>query len=282
MPTEPTFDIDRYRSALVTSSLLADHPSIRVGITGRIPEREPAQGNAGYSAPRDPDAAWIERQRWATAAGIDPRALTSAYQVHGNSVVNVNVDLRGIGGAPGSGSIGKADGLITASPGVAVMTLHADCMPIILVDPEAPAVGVIHAGWRGTVADVAGATVRAMASAYGSRPERLIALLGPGIRACCYEVGDEVVEAWRGIGADVADQALEMGARKWHFDIARANSLLLERAGVLPSHIEDRALCTQCNGDRWFSHRGQGPATGRFAAIAAIAPDDRKDSTTWF
>ena len=99
MPTETTFDIDRYRSALVTSSLLADHPSIRVGITGRIPEREPAQGNAGYSAPRDPDAAWIERQRWATAAGIDPRALTSAYQVHGNSVVNVNVDSRGIGGS---------------------------------------------------------------------------------------------------------------------------------------------------------------------------------------
>ena len=71
----------------------------------------------------------------------------------------------------------------------------------------------------------------------GAQIQRLIALLGPGIRACCYEVGDEVVDAWRAFGADVADQALEMGARKWHFDIARANSLLLERAVVLPSHI---------------------------------------------
>jgi YfiH family protein len=170
---------------------------------------------------------------------------------------------------------------MTATPGVAVMTLHADCLPVILVDPERPAVCAIHAGWRGTVADIAGAAVAAMNETYGSDPATLIAFLGPGMKSCCYEVGDEVVGAWRSVAGDAADAALRMGPRRWHLDLGAANGWLLERAGVLTRNIDDPGICTMCNGDRWFSHRQQGAAAGRFGAIAGIAPEHAGACGTW-
>lgn len=279
--TERT-DYEVHARALVTSPLLTGHPSIRHGVTGRLPGVEPAEGNIGYTAPRDPEAAWLERQRWSRAAGIDPDALTTVHQVHGRDVIAIGIDDRGNAAPRDARPRGRADGLITATPGVAVMTLHADCLPIILADPSLPAVGVVHAGWRGTVVNVVESTIEAMRTELGADPARMVALLGPAIRACCYEVGDEVVDAWRQIGADQADEALSMGPRRWHLDLVTANVILLKRAGISTDRIDDQALCTQCNGDRWFSHRAQGPETGRFAAIAGIAPDNRKDSSTWF
>jgi YfiH family protein len=275
-------DHDLHAAALVVSPLLEGHASIRHGVTGRLPGEEPAEGNIGYTAPRDPDAAWLERQRWSRAAGIDPAALTTAHQVHGRAVLSVGLNDRGNADPRDARPRGRADGLITATPGVALMTLHADCLPIILADPALPAVGVVHAGWRGTVVNAVSATVDAMQSEFGADPARMVALLGPAIRSCCYEVGDEVVEAWRDIAGDEADIALAMGPRRSHFDLVKANVWLLQRSGIASDRIDDQAWCTQCNGDRWFSHRAQGPETGRFAAIAGIAPDDRKDSLTWF
>jgi YfiH family protein len=271
-----------YASALLTTSLLSSHPTIRHGITGRIPGHNPAEGNVGYSTPRDPEAAWIERQHWSRAAGIDPSALSLAHQIHGNDVIVVGRDRLGEPGPLGRRSLGKADGLITATSGIAVMTLHADCLPIILADVSGPVVAVVHAGWRGTVVDVVGATINAMVAECGANRDQIVAMLGPGIRSCCYEVGDEVVAAWREMGGEDADRALTMGPRRWHLDLALANSILIARAEIRPEHIDDQAYCTQCHADRWFSHRAQGPATGRFAAIAGIAPEDRKDGTSWF
>jgi YfiH family protein len=265
----------------VTSPLLAGHRSIRHGITGRLAGSSPAEGNVGYTAPRDPDAAWLERQRWALAVGIDPRCLTTVHQVHGRDVIAVGHDQRGNAAPTDPRPRGRADSLITATPGVAVMTLHADCLPIVVADPAVPAVGVIHAGWRGTVVDATGSAIEAMRTEFGADPSRMVAVLGPAIRACCYEVGDEVVEAWREAGGRDSDTALVKGPRRWHLDLVEANRILLTRAGIRVAHIDDRASCTRCNADRWFSHRAQGTGTGRFAAMAGIAPEDRKDSTNW-
>ncbi len=273
--------IERYRGALVQSSLLSAVPAIRHGITGRVPGIGPADGNIGYSAPRDRDAAWRERRRWAHAAGIDPLAISTVHQVHGNGVIAIGIDRRGHGGPLGSSSLGQADAVMTATEGVAVMTLHADCLPIILADPEVPAVAAIHAGWRGTVADVVGATVEAMTRELGARPERIVALLGPGMRSCCYEVGDEVVDAWRDSVGSAGEIALNRGPRRWHFDLAVANRYLLEVAGIGDGRIDDQAHCTRCNDCRWFSHRSQGPDTGRFGAMVGIAPSTWEDATSW-
>lgn len=281
---DPTIDeqlLARYRDALVQSELLNGHPAIRHGITGRVPGIEPAEGNIGYSSPRDRDAAWRERQRWARAVRIDPMALSTVHQVHGREVIGIGVDRRGHGGPLGSTALGRADAIMTAMPGVAVMTLHADCLPIILADPDVPAVAAIHAGWRGTVVDVVGATVTALANEYGARAERMVVLMGPGMRSCCYEVGDEVVEAWRDMAGIEAEIALSRGPRRWHFDLAIANRYLLEQSGIDGARIDDQSHCTHCNGDRWFSHRLQGPETGRFGAMVGLAPATAEEAQSW-
>ena len=271
-----------YQNALLTSERLSVYGWLRHGITGRIPDAEPAEGNIGYSAPRDRDAAWAERQRWCLAARIDPQAMSTVHQVHGSDVVEVAFTESGRGGPLGSANLGQADALMTNAPGVAVMTLHADCLPIILVEPEVRAICVIHAGWRGTVADIPGAAVRAMTERYGADPARMIALLGPGIRSCCYEVGDEVIEFWRELAGANADASIARGPAKWHLDLPGANRQLLLRAGIRGDLIDDQSSCTRCNGDRWFSHRGQGAETGRFAAMAGIAPERNGESDSWY
>jgi YfiH family protein len=275
--TEPeAVVLQPYRNRLLQSDRLRDHPVIRHGFTARLPGVDPAEGNIGFSAPRDREAAARERVRWATAAGIDAGAIYTVHQVHGNGVIAIDEPRAGNGL-----SLGQADAIMTATPGVAVLTLHADCLPIILADLDKPAVCAIHAGWRGTVVDVAGSAVAAMQAAYGSDPSRLIAYMGPGMKSCCYEVGDEVVAAWRALAGNDADLALEMGPRRWHFDLGAANRWSLQRAGIASENIDDPALCTMCHEDRWFSHRKQGPATGRFGAIAGLAPLNVGEVGTW-
>jgi YfiH family protein len=171
---------------------------------------------------------------------------------------------------PPQASAPRADAQITNERGVALMTLHADCMPIILCDPALPAVGAIHAGWRGTTLDVAGATVRRMVEVFGADPSRMIAYLGPSIRSCCYEVGDDVLAAWREASPNAIDVAISAFGERWRFDLDAANRWLLRRAGLAESRIESSGVCTRCGGNEWFSHRGQGPDTGRYGAIVAI------------
>jgi YfiH family protein len=166
--------------------------------------------------------------------------------------------------------MGTADALMTDAPGVPLLSLHADCQPIFFADPVRGVVAVAHAGWRGTVADIAGVTVRALVDAYGSDPADLMVALGPAIGGDRYEVGPDVITAWVAIAGADADRAMVVGADRAQFDLSAANRLLLGRVGVRPERVEASPVCTLKDGDRWFSHRGQGPATGRFAAIIAL------------
>lgn len=272
----------RFRDHLLTSERLAAIPWLRHGITGRIAGLSPAEANVGYTPPRDRDAALQSRQAWAEAARLDPASLVTVHQVHGNGVYLPTAADSANGNDAGFGPLPQADAMATNRPGLAMMTIHADCLPIILVEPVARAVAVIHAGWRGTTADVVGQTVAAIVAHYNAEPARMMAFLGPGIGACCYEVGDEVVALWRSCLPDRADQALVSGPRRLHLDLAQANALLLQRAGVPAQQIENCGICTCCHGDEWFSHRGQGPETGRFGAMVGIAPEQPEESSAWF
>ncbi len=265
--------MDELPARLACSELLAQVPGVVHGVTGRVAGLGAADGNVGYSAPRDAQDAWAMRRLWGRAVGVDADLLATVGQVHGAEVLRAGVNDAGRGARPDSGRVGLGDALITDQPGVALMTLHADCLPILLVDPDRPAVAAIHAGWRGTVADVVGKTIHAMEDAFGSRPERLLAFLGPGIGPCCYDVGTEVLGSWlereevAGTDPQVAVRATMTGTA---FDLKMANSLLLRHAGVAEEHIDIHPDCTRCRGDRWFSHRGQGAGTGRFGALIAI------------
>lgn len=260
---------------LVASELLSAIPGTRHGITSRVEGMGGAHGNVAYSPPRDQGDAWAMRQAWCRALDLDAEAIVTAGQIHGAGTLVATVSDGGLGARPGSGRLGLGDALLTREPGPVLMTLHADCLPILLVDPDLPAVAAVHAGWRGTIAGVAPATVSAMTAAFGSDPSRLIAFLGPAICRDCYEVGSEVTDAWAAVAGGLASRAAitRSGARR--FDLREANRILMLDAGLSSAHIESSDDCTRCGAGAWFSHRGQGPETGRFGAFIAITAPER-------
>jgi YfiH family protein len=158
--------------------------------------------------------------------------------------------------------------LITDRPEVTLFLRFADCVPILLYDPRRPAVGVVHAGWRGTLAKAATAAVQAMQAHYGSRPGDLVAAIGPSIGPCHYAVGPEVVAQTRQAFNGASDELLSRVNGGYHLDLWTANAHALQQAGV--RQIEQSELCTVCHGDDFFSHRGHGAQTGRFAALIGL------------
>lgn len=255
------------------SELLSSMPGVVHGITRRVAGMGTANGNVGDTAPRDPADAWEMRKLWAAAIGFDPERLVRTGQVHENNVFVVREEHAGMGRRRDTPTPGTADAMITNAVNVPIMTLAADCLPLLMYDPVQRAVAAVHAGWRSTVLDIAGETVRAMQQEYGTDPADLLAFLGPAIGVCCNEVGPEVTAAWRGVASDLGplmESAVTRPSVKEHFDVPRANMLLLQRAGLPPDHIEVSSVCTKCNLIEWFSHRGQGPATGRQGGVIML------------
>jgi YfiH family protein len=200
------------------------------------------------------------RVRAFDALGLPADSMADVWQVHGTETIQADEPR---GGHPPI----KADGLITDRPGVALFQRFADCVPILLYDPARHALGMVHAGWRGTVNKAAASPVKAMAEAYGARPADLIAGIGPSIGPDHYEVGPEVVAAARR-AFDNADELLITNNSKIHFNLWAANARVLREAGV--EQIEVAGLCTACYTDLFFSHRAEAGRTGRFGAVLAL------------
>lgn len=198
------------------------------------------------------------------ALGCNPASIFDVWQVHSADVVCTDVPRR-----PDE-PYQKADIILTATPQVTLFMRFADCVPILLHDPRKNVIGVAHAGWQGTVSDVAGAAVNAMRTRYGSNPADILACIGPSIGPDHYEIGqDVIVQVERTFGEDALWMLPRHGARV-HFDLWKANHYLLERAGV--RRIELAGICTACHTDDWFSHRAERGKTGRFGALISLAP----------
>lgn len=192
-------------------------------------------------------------RRVAEAVGARREDLFAAYQVHGRSVTRVEATSDG---RP------KCDVLITNSPEKTLMLRYADCTPVLLADTQRPAVGVVHAGWRGSAVRAAEAAVSAMGDAFGTRPSDLVAGVGPAIGPCCYSVGDDVVSAFADRPALFRDGKL---------DLWEANRQALIGAGVPADQIEVAGVCTRCHAEQFFSHRANdGQPAGRFAAVMRL------------
>lgn len=181
----------------------------------------------------------------------------------------------GVPGVPGVDGVGSPDGsegvdaLVTRTPGVGLVVMVADCVPIVLYDPVAHVLACVHAGWRGTVARVVEVAVGAMAS-LGSRPGDVLAALGPAIEVDRYQVGDEVAEAAREAFGPAVDLVVRPdGTGRWLFDLWAANRHVLLEAGLAPEHVAVAPAGT--SDDRWFSDRAERPC-GRFAALAVLGP----------
>jgi len=219
----------------------------------------------------DDEASVLEnRARAAGVLGASVDNLVLGAQVHGRAVAVVGAGEAGRGARSGPDAIGGVDALVTADPDVTLVTLVADCVPVLLADPVARVVATVHAGWRGTVARVLDAALGAMAD-LGSRPADVVAALGPAVDPARYQVGPEVARAARaGLGRAGAAAALRPdGAGRWHFDLWAANRGVLLDAGVPAGRVLVADVATGAPGP-FFSDRERRPC-GRFALLARLA-----------
>lgn len=220
----------------------------------------------------DAAAVHANRGRLADALGLSPTQLVFAQQVHGARVAEVTASTAGPGGWDAADALPAADALITAQPGICLLVLVADCVPLLLVDMAGRAVGAAHAGWRGTVADMAGATVRAMVAAFGCDPAEMAAAIGPSIGPTDYEVGPEVVAAVREV-FPALHPALLSPTRPGHaqLDLWAANRAQLIHAGLRAEHVHVTGPSTALATADFYSVRGEGGNTGRFAGGVWLA-----------
>jgi polyphenol oxidase len=256
--------------------------------------------NLGFT-PQDTKSA-VERNRREFVAALTARSereksrpsqpsLVTVRQIHSDLIHRITE-------LPKNDAPLAGDGMVTNIPGILLGVLTADCLPVIVVDPRRHAVGVFHAGWRGTAKRIVEKGVGEMHRWFGSQSADLKAAIGPGIRGCCYEVGTEVrsiFEAQFSYSAELFRETKDRNEihekypllfltsrapghselpKKIFLDLAEANRCQLIAAGVPPKNISDLKLCTFCRQDLFFSHRGKKGVTGRMMAAVGMIHRD--------
>jgi len=240
------------------------HPALRHAVIARRGGNSPRPWeslNLGGTVGDQPERVRANLGRALAAIDLLPSSLSQVWQIHSAEIVRVD-------SPNGAGSPAKADGMVTARPALSLLMRFADCVPILVFDPVRIAIGVAHAGWLGTVRGVSIELVSSMIREFGSKPEDLIAGIGPSIGPDHYPVGPDVV----------AQVEAAFGARSSHLllprdgqvvlDLWSANRWQLESTGI--GSIEVAGICTACNLGDWYSHRGERGQTGRFGAVLAL------------
>ena len=248
--------------------------------------------NLGFTAEDVRETVAQNRRLFAEAVSGDPSTpLVDVHQIHSNLVLLASV-------ADASREKPRsADGLMTGEPGLLVGIRTADCIPILVADRKRRAVAAFHAGWRGTVQRIVESGIGRMRLQFGSRPEDLVAAIGPGIGPCCYAVGEEVLSSFesqfayaRELFREVYDSGpvrtkyplLFMTQRapghseigpSLHLNLVEANRRQLLAAGLKPRAIHLIGGCTSCHRELFFSHRGSEGHAGRMMSVIGIRPD---------
>jgi len=290
----PKRDSEPAKPDIVSAHSLSKFPWLVHGFSTRVGGFSGVYGegarNLGFT--RDDSRAAVERNRAAFLSRLgaanqesQPWPLLTLRQVHSDLI-------RFVDSPPESQLVG--DGVITATPGLLLAIQTADCLPIILVDPKHRAVGVFHAGWRGTVKRIVEKGVGEMRRCFRSRPRDLKAAIGPGIHGCCYEVGEEVRERFESQFA-YAEKLFRMVQepdpvrekypllfltarapghsqlpKKIFLDLVEANRQQLLSVGLPAKSIEASPLCTSCRTDLLFSYRAEKGKTGRMMGAVGI------------
>lgn len=250
------------------------------------------------------------RRRFLRSLGANSFLLAALRQVHSTNIFRASaqqsarIEFTPVGGPDPEENTGgppAGDALITDQPGFLLSIRTADCLPVLIVDPRRRAVAALHAGWRGALGRIAEKVVGAMRGIFGSQPRDLCAVVGPGIQACCYAVGDEVVSAFRGRfvrseqffkPVPASSEATALTAKypnlflspyppghepqhrpAAHLDLAAAVRDQLSTAGLRRNRISCMELCTACRTDLFFSHRKEGARTGRMMAVIGLKPE---------
>jgi len=226
--------------------------------------------NLGMRCGDDPEAVRDNRAQLSLLTNAFPDLLTFGQQVHGNNVSVVAGAEIGSGADATDTAIPATDAMVTNIPDVPLVVLVADCCSVSLYDPVNDIIALVHAGWRGTAAGVAGAAVSKMIGEFGSNPADLAAGIGPSIGSCCYEVGKDVFESFAKNYPDTAGEVFVAYGDGYKLDLQESNRRILAMAGVPEERIETAGLCTSCNTDLFYSHRAEQGNTGRFGAVMIL------------
>ena len=193
---------------------------------------------------------------------INWRGLVCPCQVHGDSVLVAGKKHRGMGAFERKNAIVGTDALVTKETNLTLGILTADCLPVFLFDPVSRAIGLSHAGWKGIRQNIVSKTIKKMTDNFKSEPGRLIAALGPSIRQCCYEVGEDFKDYFPGSVAE--------NSGKFYFDMNKAASDELKACGVPDENIHESNMCTCCMKSEFFSYRREKESAGRSLSVMEI------------
>lgn len=264
---------------LFIESWMKDHPNLTAGFSTRKGGESSGPFDSMNCALHVKDCkedVISNRNRIADALNLPFTSWTCADQVHGNEVAVVTVADKGKGRVRQEDAIQGVDALITNEKGIWLTSFYADCVPLYFFDPVHEAIGLAHAGWKGTTLKIAERTIQAMREHFNTEPKELLVAIGPSIGSCCYEVDRRVYEAVRKLFSDSEWKRLKselchrVSQENWLLNLKECNRQIMIKAGILPIHIELTQYCTGCNTDLFYSHRMEGGNTGRMMSWICV------------
>ncbi len=247
--------------------ILSHFMSTRIG---GVSQGECCSLNLGFNRNDDNRNVLENYRRLCTCADIQPETMVMTNQVHGTRVSKVDSIDKGKGFIKKS-DIRETDGLLTVTPGITMVTFHADCVPVFLFEPVIRAAALLHSGWKGTLSNIVSSAVLEMKRLPGFDPKRLVAVLGPSIGHCCFEVDEDVYDKFK-TKYDSKKFYRVKPDKKWNIDLKGIIKKELADEGLDVNNIHDSGICTKCRSDLFFSHRADEGRTGSMAAFMQIKP----------
>ncbi len=200
---------------------------------------------------------------------IDAGDIVETHQTHTNNIMYVTQEHKGKIYSEENERIRDIDGLYTDKKNLVLMSFHADCTPVFLYDPVKKVIGMVHAGWRGTIQNIAGVMVRAFIKDFDSAPEDIRAVIGPSLCRDCFEVDEDVKDLFVATDERFTDFMDKRGI-KYYFNLWEINKYLMMKEGMRTENIEISGACTKCRNDLFFSHRGQGGKRGLMTGLLML------------
>ena len=226
--------------------------------------------NLSFDRGDDPARVLENFKRIGASMGVAVEDMVLSKQTHTTNVRVVTKEDNGKG-VMRERNYTDVDGMITNVPGICLVTSYADCVPLYFVDPVKKAIGLSHSGWRGTVGKIGKVTIEKMGELYGTKPEDIVACIGPSICQKCYEISEEVAVQFKEAFPDnIKEILIDKGNGKYQLDLWECNRINFKEAGVLPENIKVTDICTCHNTDVLFSHRGHNGKRGNLGAFLSI------------
>lgn len=237
---------------------------------GGVSQEDYAELNLGLHVADKEDDILENRRLISNILNYDSKELVAAKQIHSDQIKVISSNDKGKGALDYQTAIEDTDALITNEPGILLTSYYADCTPILILDPVKKAIGLAHAGWKGTVLKIAQKTVLKMKEVYQTIPEDILVGIAPAIGQCCYQVDSRVIEPLKENFNNWQELIKEDGKDRWRLNMALANQVQLEEIGVKTENIIQSELCTCCNSDLFFSYRRDQGKTGRMASMIKL------------